>query len=112
MRIKVNIKDKQIINNLKNNKTLWIAAAAEWHKLITPFTPYQTGNLSQNVAITAGKITYKSDYAKVNYYSINRNFRKDRHIKASAKWDKAAAPTQYKKLEDFINFYIKIMGYK
>lgn len=72
-----------------NDDTFWTFAANEWHRLISPFTPFRTGNLDQNVMITPKQIHYQAPYAWY-VYARNMNFRKDAHPLASREWDQAA----------------------
>ena len=72
-----------------NDPTFWTFAANEWHRLITPFTPFRDGFLSREVDITPKKIHYAMPYARY-VYNMNANFRKDIHPLASKEWDKAA----------------------
>lgn len=53
-----------------------------------------------------GSIVYAAPYAARMYYN-NYNFRKDKHPKASSEWDKAAAPTQKKKLIAAMQKYVE-----
>lgn len=83
-----------------NDKRVWLFAAEEWYRLISPYTPHNTGNLEQNVTIgsaftgglleSKGTITYNVPYSLPVYYGKNMNFRKDHNPKASAEWDKRA----------------------
>jgi len=72
-----------------NDDALWTFAANEWHRLISPFTPFRTGNLDQNVMIMPKEIHYQMPYARY-VYARNANFRKDIHPLASKEWDQAA----------------------
>lgn len=51
-----------------------------------------------------GTILFTAPYA-VRNYNGNFNFRTDKHILASSKWDKAAEPTQKPKLVNFMQKY-------
>lgn len=103
----------------------WTFAASEWHRLYAPFVPTDTGLLLRQVVITPGQIVHTAPYARyiyhgeiygpnypirqggrvVGYYSP-RGQRKQptgrrmrfRNPQASARWDKAAEPTQKDKL--------------
>lgn len=103
----------------------WTFAASEWHRLYAPFVPMDTGQLLRQVNIVPGQITHTAPYARyiyhgeiygpnypirqggrvVGYYSP-RGRRKHptgrrmrfRNPQASARWDKAAEPTQRGKL--------------
>jgi hypothetical protein len=72
-----------------NDNTFWTFAANEWHRMISPFTPFRTGNLDQNVDIQPKEIHYNMYYAAEVYHK-NAKFRKDIHPLASREWDAAA----------------------
>lgn len=99
----------------------WTFAATEWWRLITPYTPVDSGNLSQQVTIEPKTITYTAPYAHYQYvgevYGPNipimqggvvvgffspkgqpkhpTGSKLNYHSPlASARWDKAAEPTQ------------------
>lgn len=72
-----------------NDDTFWTFAANEWHRMISPFTPFRTGMLDQNVDIQPKEIHYNMYYAPFVYHK-NANFRKDQHPLASREWDAAA----------------------
>lgn len=92
------------------SEKLWTFAANEWFRLITPFVPMDTGALSTTTEISGekgkGTVNYIAPYSKKMYYN-NYNFRKDKHPKASSEWDKAAAPTQKKKLIAAMQKYVE-----
>lgn len=72
------------------NATFWKFAATEWHRLITPYTPWRDGNLARNVDIQPKEIYYQmTDYATRMYY-WRGHFRTDHNELASREWDKAA----------------------
>lgn len=89
------------------NPQFWLYGANEWHRLISPFTPMDTGNLDQNVTVTPKKIQYNMPYSTI-VYDRNANFRKDQHPLASKEWDKAAIAAGKDKeliatLQDYVN---------
>lgn len=92
-----NINIPRTLAKIDNDK-FWTYAANEWWRLITPFTPMDTGTLFQSVDISPKTIFYIAPYAASVYNGSHINFRKDKHSQASAKWDKAAIPTQQDKL--------------
>lgn len=85
--------------------TFWTFAANEWWRLITPYTPMQTGALYQTVNIQPGEIHYIQPYA-VYCYNKHFNFRTDKHPKATFQWDKAAIPTEKPKLIRAMQGYV------
>ena len=132
-----NIKIEARIDNIGTMKKVqddkfWKFAATEWWRLISEYTPKDTGTLIQSVDIRPKEIEYKSPYAhyqyhgKVmgpNYYSEDYGFwsppgkkkdytgadlkyKKDRNPKASKEWDKAAKPFQKPKLIQAMQGYI------
>jgi len=111
--MKLTVKNK--INPLKyrkilNNRALWIFGSTQWHTLYSPFIPMDSGKLMSDVRIEPKRIIYLVPYAKRQYYSNAFNFRTDRHSKATYKWDKAAKSTQFRKLIQSMNKYIKVKG--
>ena len=135
MRIKkvdVNINNSKRLSQVRA-KGFWKFAATEWWKLITPYTPMQTGTMSEQVEIRgetgSGEIEYTAPYAHYLYKgelmvdSVTRssyaragtkkvyagkelNISKNKHPLASKEWDKAAEPTQKPKLVDAMQKYI------
>lgn len=59
-------------------------AAAEWHRLYSPFVPMNTGNLMETVIIRSFEIEHIMPYAGRVYETNNINYHKDKHPKASA----------------------------
>ncbi len=96
-----------VVKSLNKNSAFWTFAYTEWYRLISPYTPMQTGNLMSNVRITADGITYLSPYAHKMYNGTNLHFRRDMHPLAGAKWDVMAAHTQKQKLISSLSSYIK-----
>lgn len=99
----------------------WTYAANEWHKLITPYTPYMTGTTAESVEIRPKEIEYKQPNARFLYrgklmvdpQTGSSWARKDtkkvvtekdldlshnKHPLSSKEWDKAAEPLQKPKL--------------
>ena len=107
--VKNNVSPKKY-RAILNNKALWVFGAAQWHRLYTPFTPMQSGQLANNIKIEPKRILHLVPYSKAMYYGEQYNFRKDKHAKATSRWDKAAKPTQFKKLVRAMDAYIKRKG--
>lgn len=95
-----------ILRKINNDDAFWTFAASTWHKLYSPYVPFAEGNLEQTVDIQPKEITHKVPYARYQYYGTRFRFRRDMHPKASAKWDKAAAPTQLPRLITSLQAYI------
>lgn len=86
----VNHIDIPFCMKLVTEDSFWKFAANEWHKMISPFTPMDTGNLFRNVTIRPGEIEYNAPYA-TTVYNRHRNYSKDLHPLATEGWDAAAA---------------------
>lgn len=84
---------------------LGLYAASAWHRLYTPYTPFDTGTLTYTVQINPWKITHTVPYAH-KMYEGHYNFKRDKHPRASRMWDKAAEPTQKPKLVREIQAFI------
>lgn len=90
-----------------NDDSFWTFAANEWHRLISPYTPFRTGTLDNNVSIKPREIHYNAPYAAIVYHR-NANFRKDIHPLASNQWDAAAiAGKQDESLISSMQNYVK-----
>lgn len=109
---------KGICDEIENDEELWKFASLEWWRLITPYTPMDTGQLAFGVAMTgtpsqpsgdtqikAKEIWYRQPYAH-RWYTTPANFRKDKHPLATAKWDDVARPQQEDKLIQALQNYI------
>jgi len=111
---------------------LWLFAAEEWHRLITPYTPMDSGDLFETVQIRPKEIEYTSPYAHYQYKGLvmgpnfydpdfgfwsppgkpksytgkSLTYKTSKHPLASKEWDKAAEPTQKPKLIKSMQGYI------
>ena len=118
------------------NKELWTFALNDWHRLLSPYVPFETGTLDNSVKIKAelmgGEIEYFAPYAHYmyegkamgpNFYDPDYGFwsppgeKKEytgkaltystaRHPLATAHWDKAAEPHQKPKLIQSMQAYV------
>lgn len=95
-----------ITSRVDNDRAFWTYAATTWNKLYDPYVPMDEGVLKNTVVIRPKEITHTVPYARYQYYGTNFNFRRDKHPKASAKWDQAAAPTQLPRLASSLQQYI------
>ena len=113
--------------------TFWKYAANEWWKLLTPYTPMETGTTSETVKVKGEKLTglleyispqahylyrgelmvdpatgssYASQGAKKVYTGVDLQISRERHPLASKEWDKAAEPLQMPKLIKAMQDYI------
>lgn len=110
---RINVQD--MLKNVKN-PSFWSFAVYEWHRLITPYTPMETGTLAESVNIRGesggGFVEYTAPYAHYQYTGISHggkgrlNYSRERHPLASAEWDKAAEPVQKPKLVRAMQGYI------
>lgn len=66
MKLKVMLKDKEVIQKIEGEK-LGMFASHEWHRLISLYIPYRKGNLERNVKYKPWEITYLSLYAYYQY---------------------------------------------
>lgn len=115
------------------NKDFWLFAASEYHRLMTPFVPFETGELDETTKINSSELTGEVDYyaphahyiyegklmvdpetgssyakkdSKKIYNGKSLKISKEKHPLASVKWDKAAEPTQKPKLIDEMQAYV------
>lgn len=102
---KFDIDAREIAARYTSDKVM-LFAASEWYRLISPYTPMDTGTLMTSAEVTPGQIRYTMPYAHRTYYR-NANFRRDKHPLASREWDKAAAPVQLSKLTAALEAFIK-----
>lgn len=132
----INIDVHGITAKAENDPAFWTFAAKEWHKLYEPYVPMKNGVLYQRVTITPKQIEHTAPYAHYQYEGMvygpnipvmegdritgyfsqpNRakkptgkklKYSHEQHPKATAKWDKAAAPTQGPKLAKAMQGYI------
>lgn len=89
-----------------DDSQFWTFAASEWHRLYTPWVPFDQGYLTKLVEITPKTIEHTTPYARRIYEGEGMNFQKTQHPLASAYWDIAAMPTQETKLIDALQSYV------
>ena len=87
-----NFDKNAIVSKVKGNQELGKYAAETWHKHVSPYIPYNTGRLCNDVTYKPYSIIYNAPYAYSVYNDLKRNFRKDKHPLATARWDEVAAP--------------------
>lgn len=58
-------------------------------RLMSEYVPMDTGTLFQTINVQPDYVHYMVPYANANYYGENRNFSKEKHPLATAKWDDA-----------------------
>ena len=132
--IKVNINIPKILAKVRDEK-FWTFGASEWHRLVSPYVPFETGTLDETVDIKGekqvGEVEYYAPYAHYQYegkvmgpsyfspdygywsppgekkhYTGSKLILHNKHPLSSAKWDKTAEPTQKPKLIDAMQGYI------
>ena len=128
-----NINARGMADKLENDSAFWTYAASEWHKLYSPYVPFESGTLRDSVTIAPNTITHNAPYAhyqytgdvygpnypitqngvRVGYYSPTNRPKhptgkrlKYKNPKAAAKWDQVAAATQAPKLISSLQAYI------
>lgn len=112
IKLKCNINPNKIVSKITGNKDFWMIAHMEWWRLYKDYVPYQSGNLMANVTVTEKGIRHNEPYAHRMYTGDEFNFRTDKHELASARWDKAAKPSQFPKLIRTLNGYVKAGRFK
>ncbi len=85
--------------------TFWLFAASTWHTLYSPYVPYNTGQLMEQVKISPKQIKHTVPYA-ARQYTGNFDHNTERHPKASRKWDAAAIPAQKPRLIKSMQEYV------
>ena len=127
------INARGMADKLENDSAFWTYAASEWHKLYSPYVPFESGTLRDSVTIAPKTITHNAPYAHYQYagevygpnYPITQNGvrvgyfsppnrpkhrtggkLKYKNPKAAAKWDQVAAATQTPKLISSLQAYI------
>lgn len=91
------IRDKEILKQLHSDR-VGKFAAVEWLRLYTPYVPYDTGMLAEDVSISPWKITHTVPYARYQYEGDYFHFDKAQHPLAGSRWDERASPLQLPKL--------------
>lgn len=103
---KVDVNPGRISRKIMGNTRFWTYAATQWHRLYTPYVPMDTGTMTNTVSITPGQIEHTAPYAHYQYNGTRFNFRRDRHPKACAEWDKRAEATQGPRLISTLQAFI------
>ncbi len=92
----ISLDEKKIIQRVTCD-SLGIFIAEEWKKLISPYTPHDTGRLEESAVISPWQIKYAPKnssngfiYAAKVYYGNDMNFRKTYNPFATSEWDGAA----------------------
>lgn len=106
IKVEINIDGKKIANEIIT-KDVRIFANEDFWRLYEDFVPMRKGSLYTNKEINETGIYHKVPYAKKMYNGEDFNFSKDKHPKATAKWDEVAFISQGEILKRDIEAYIK-----
>ena len=104
--------DEAKINSKVNNDRFGTFVSHEWHRLINPYTPRDTGELMRKVEELPFELHYTQKYASKMYYGISdsgKPFKYQRKNPCSTDhWDvKAAKAGQREKLYRTLNAALK-----
>ena len=85
--------DKQaILNAVQMDDDFGKFAAESLRSRVEPYVPYNTGRLCHDVTVKPFSFEYNAPYSGTVYNDMYRNFRKDKHPLATAKWVEVAMP--------------------
>lgn len=92
VKVDVKVNDKVLKKKLdmlldKETKTASHNALA---RIVDPWVPMLTGQLSQHTNVDETGVEYRQPYARYQYYGIDFKHTKDFHPLASAYWDRVA----------------------
>ena len=112
MRFKFNRSIREIIAGSGVNTDALAYFMGEARDLMHEFVPYDTGMLADSVQEQIngglrGVISYNTPYARVLYYGEALNFKRDKHSKAGAFWDRAMLQAHRGELCESVRRYIK-----
>lgn len=88
MNVRIDLNEPKIYAKVTNDR-FGKFVANEWKRLIDPYTPRDTGQLENNVAILPFKLHYKQRYANRQYHGEDFNFQK-KNPYSTYEWDRAA----------------------
>ena len=111
MPLRKNFDKNVILKAIQGNQAFGTAVAEAWQKRIEPYIPYNTGRLCNDVTIKPYQIVYNAPYADEVYNDLKRNFRKDKHPLATAKWSEVAAPAVMTYFEQDVQEIIDRMSF-
>ena len=63
----VDINARGMAARLQNDSAFWTFAATEWHRLYSPYVPFESGTLRDSVTIAPKTITHNAPYAHYQY---------------------------------------------
>lgn len=128
MKASITVNPQQAFNRLFTRDVMFYANS-RLRAYCDPYVPFASGDLANNVDITAEAVTYTEPYAnyihegklylasngsawaksgeKKSPSGKNLNFRKDYHGQATSHWEKAMAVAKGQQLADDISEYIK-----
>lgn len=119
VKIETHIDGQSVIRKVNSDK-FGKFAAAQWHRLYTPYVPWKSGHLATHVKYSPWQIEHTEPYARYIYHGIiygpsfktkegtfrspkdkpkhstgrEMRFKTTHNPLASAKWDEKAEPTQ------------------
>lgn len=88
----------QKVENAIHDEGVMTQVHQAFAEIIDPWIPYDTGNLSQDITVSAECVTYNADYASIQYYETEFNHKREHHPLATAYWDKVAMQTEKERL--------------
>lgn len=97
----------KIITSIRNNRAFGMFVAETWYKLYEDYVPWREGVLYDTVRLSPWEIDHIAPYA-AEVYEHNRNYRRDKHPRATAHWSEAAEPAELDKLTQSIQNYINM----
>lgn len=89
MSVKIEVDNPNKIFNRIIPKAKRIEINKMVERYMAPYVPRDTSALMINTTVDESGITYKENYALVNYKGTDRNFSKEKNPLATAYWDKA-----------------------
>lgn len=129
LKVKTTINSDKLLSKVRSD-AFWQYSTGEWHKLISPYTPMETGITSESVEVRPKEIEYKapqahylykgklmidpetgSSYARKDakkvYADKDLDLKHNKHPLSSKEWDKAAEPLQKPKLIKAMKKFLK-----
>lgn len=112
MRVKVNLAGViPKIKTIASNRKVGLFLASTCERYMNPYVPMDTGMLAQNTVVEPFRVYYNQNYAADVYEGNGRNFHKDKHPLATAKWDEAMISAKRNQIAKEMTEYIKRGGF-
>lgn len=99
------------IKRIAANRKVGLFLATTCERYMNPYVPMDTGMLAQNTVVEPFRVYYNQDYAKKVYNGTNRNFSKEKHPLATAKWDEAMISAKRNQIAKEVTEYINRGGF-